>query len=123
MSSSDAPEIFGLNQNVNLLYLTKYTDQLLDSLKMVLPKVTNEALFRLQRNTVKNLLSQVHEIVKDEFAVPKSKGDSNLDFNDLIDLFALTEIDRLVQLTHFLANATRDLQMALEGKIMMSELQ
>ena len=46
-----------------------------------------------------------------------------VDFSDLIDLFSLNELERLKILSEFLKNTIRDLLLALEGKIMMSELQ
>ena len=56
MSSLDLPQMFGLNENVETLYMNKLTDKVLLSFKMVLPKMTNDAAFLHQRHAVQGLM-------------------------------------------------------------------
>lgn len=45
MQIEDHPEIFGLNENVNTLYLNKVTDTFLGILKLVMPTKSEDTLF------------------------------------------------------------------------------
>ena len=45
LSKIDKPELFGLNENVNTLYHNTITSSMMNSLKMVLPKIQTDLIF------------------------------------------------------------------------------
>ncbi len=123
MSSLDLPQMFGLNENVESLYNRKLCDQVLHTFRLVLPKISTEHAFLHQRASVQKVLREVHDALARPLPLPTKQEPLGVDFQHLIDQFALSEIERVEALCGFLNQSVKEFSLALEGQILMSELQ
>ena len=122
LPSFDDPDIFGLNDNANIVYELKESSALLDLLSNILPKDkssgknSNEIVMEVINNMLAEQIEQIDKKARNK--IHDKLYDNDLQHSLTIVLFQ--EIDKYNNLINVIDNSLNELKRAIEGTSVMS---
>ena len=125
LPNSDDPQIFGLNDNANIVYQLKESDSFLNNLTMVLPREVNKKSGGKTSNEIvleiiNNIFSEQIEIIDKK---ERNKCHDKIYDNELkhpLTIVLYQEIDRYNNLILKIESSLKELKGAIEGTTIMS---
>ena len=125
LPNSDDPQIFGLNDNANIVYQLKESDSFLNNLTMVLPKEVNKKSGGKTSNEIvleiiNNIFSEQIEVIDKK---ERNKCHDKIYDNELkhpLTIVLYQEIDRYNNLILKIESSLKELKGAIEGTTIMS---
>ncbi|KAJ8315371.1 LOW QUALITY PROTEIN: hypothetical protein KUTeg_007521 [Tegillarca granosa] len=112
----DSPECFGLHSNADITYQTNTANDMLATIVNIQPKDSGGGSGETRESVVYRLADDMLEKLPDDY-VPHEKMGSLQPLN----IFLRQEIDRMQRVITLVRNTLRDLKLAIDGTIIMSE--
>lgn len=119
----DTPEAFGLHPNADITYQTNTANSLLEKIINIQPKDAGAGGGETREELVYRLAQEMLEKVPEDFIGHEVKARlQKYGAVQPMNIFLRQEIDRLQKVISMLKKTLRDLQLAIDGTIIMSDV-
>ena len=123
MPEQDFPEVFGLHANADICYQINTAKGILDTILLVQPKESSGTKSGDTREAVVNKIAEdmLRKLPRDY--APQEVKEAIIKLGGLLpmNIFLRQEIDRIQKILNLVRGTLKDLQMAIEGTVVMSD--
>uniref|UniRef100_H2ZG63 Uncharacterized protein n=1 Tax=Ciona savignyi TaxID=51511 RepID=H2ZG63_CIOSA len=118
----DSPEVFGLHPNADITYQTNTANQVFTTTQSIQPKDSGGGTGETRESVVERLASEMLEKLPPDYKVHEVKERIvKMGISDPLNIFLRQEVDRMQKVISCVRTTLTDLQLAIEGTIIMNE--
>ncbi|XP_060709267.1 dynein axonemal heavy chain 8-like [Hemiscyllium ocellatum] len=118
----DTPQVFGLHPNADITYQSNTAAEILNTITNIQPKETSGGGGETREATVFKLADSMLRKLPSDYLPHEVKARLiKMGILNSMNIFLRQEIDRMQKVISMLRNCLHDLQLAIEGTIIMSE--
>ncbi|XP_076014466.1 dynein axonemal heavy chain 5 [Genypterus blacodes] len=118
----DSPEVFGLHPNADITYQTNLANETLCTIINIQPKDTGGGAGETREATVQRLASEMLEKLPPDYVPHEVKRQlQRMGALQPMNIFLRQEVERMQRVIGCVQSTLRDLQLAIDGTIIMSE--
>ncbi|XP_076801600.1 dynein axonemal heavy chain 8-like [Clavelina lepadiformis] len=118
----DSPEVFGLHPNADIAYQTNTANQLFSNIQSIQPKDSGGGSGETRESVVERLATEMLEKLPQDYLPHEVKERIiKMGVTDPLNIFLHQEVDRMQRVISCVRSTLSDLQLAIEGTIIMNE--
>jgi dynein heavy chain len=121
MSPFDGPEVFGLHPNADITYMTTTAQGVLSTIVDIQPKESSGGGGETREDVVIRLCNEFLEKLPDDFVPHEVKAKLRKTATNPMTIFLRQEIGRIQRVLSLVRTTLKDLLLAIDGTIIMSE--
>eukprot|EP00731_Ephydatia_muelleri_P018279 Em0011g319a len=119
----DTPEVFGLHPNADIMYQTNVAKEVLDTISSIQPKDSSGRAGETRESVVNRIAMDMLEKLPADYIPHEIKGRlQKMGALSSMNIFLRQELDRMQKVISVVRSTLQDLQLAIEGTIIMSEV-
>uniref|UniRef100_A0A8D3AF65 Dynein heavy chain 5 axonemal n=1 Tax=Scophthalmus maximus TaxID=52904 RepID=A0A8D3AF65_SCOMX len=118
----DTPEVFGLHANADITYQTNLSNETLSTIINIQPKDSGGGSGETRESSVQRLASEMLDKLPPDYVAHEVKGQlQKMGPFQPMNIFLRQEVDRMQRIISSVRSTLTDLQLAIDGTIIMSE--
>nr|XP_018669928.1 dynein heavy chain 5, axonemal-like isoform X1 [Ciona intestinalis]XP_026692815.1 dynein heavy chain 5, axonemal-like isoform X1 [Ciona intestinalis] len=118
----DSPEVFGLHPNADITYQTNTANQVFTTTQSIQPKDSGGGSGETRESVVERLATEMLEKLPPDYRAHEVKERIvKMGISDPLNIFLRQEVDRMQKVIACVRTTLTDLQLAIEGTIIMNE--